>query len=211
MQTGPVIRPRGDRRARKSIAARPNILIIVGDDIGWFNVSACNRGMMGYETPHIDRIARERYPVHGPLRTAELHARCAALMTGQTPLRTGLTKVGIPGAKRGISDEDLTIAEILRPLGTRKRMETRRPGAPGRAEAGGSGPSGERWSTWSIPTSAARAATRSRPASWRRRGAWSSPTRSTSAAACSTSRSDREVATSHDADALASGEVETTP
>ncbi|WP_437570911.1 arylsulfatase [Sorangium sp. So ce542] len=110
-------RPRGGARARKGTKEQPNILIIMGDDIGWFNLSAYNRGMMGYETPHIDRIAREGILFTDYYGQQSCTAGRAALMTGQTPLRTGLTKVGIPGAKRGLSDKDPTIAEILQPLG----------------------------------------------------------------------------------------------
>jgi arylsulfatase A-like enzyme len=96
---------------------RPNILIIMGDDIGWFNLSAYNRGMMGYTTPHIDRIAREGALFTDYYAQQSCTAGRAALITGQTPLRTGLTKIGIPGAKRGISDKDPTIAEMLKPIG----------------------------------------------------------------------------------------------
>ncbi|XXX49512.1 arylsulfatase [Sorangium sp. So ce119] len=107
----------GNARARAGSRDRPNILIIMGDDIGWFNLSAYNRGMMGYETPHIDRIAREGVLFTDYYGQQSCTAGRAALMTGQTPLRTGLTKIGIPGAKRGISDKDPTIAEILQQLG----------------------------------------------------------------------------------------------
>ncbi|XXR58726.1 sulfatase-like hydrolase/transferase [Sorangium sp. So ce385] len=110
-------RLRGGARTRTGSRERPNILIIMGDDIGWFNLSAYNRGMMGYETPHIDRIAREGILFTDYYGQQSCTAGRAALMTGQTPLRTGLTKVGIPGAKRGLSDEDPTIAEILQPPG----------------------------------------------------------------------------------------------
>src|SRR5262245_4104043 len=104
-------------RARAGSRNRPNILILLGDDIGWFNLSAYNRGMMGYETPHIDRIAREGVLFTDYYGQQSCTAGRAALMMGQNPLRTGLTKVGLPGAKRGISDKDPTIADILRPLG----------------------------------------------------------------------------------------------
>jgi arylsulfatase A-like enzyme len=75
---------------------KPNILVIMGDDIGWFNPSCYNRGMMGYQTPNIDRIANE-----GALFTCwygqqSCTAGRAAFVTGQSPIRTGLTKVGIP-------------------------------------------------------------------------------------------------------------------
>jgi arylsulfatase A-like enzyme len=81
---------------------KPNILIIWGDDIGWFNVSAYNHGIMGYRTPNIDRIAKEGDDVHRLVRPAELHRGRAAFITGQSPIRTGLTKVGLPGADIGL-------------------------------------------------------------------------------------------------------------
>jgi arylsulfatase len=110
-------RPRGPARVKAETPDRPNILLITGDDIGWFNLSAYNRGMMGYETPHIDRLAREGVLFNSYYGQQSCTAGRAALMTGQTPLRTGLTKVGIPGAPRGLSAKDPTIAEILHPLG----------------------------------------------------------------------------------------------
>lgn len=108
-----------EKRARRAGESgnRPNILIIMGDDIGWFNLSAYNRGMMGYTTPHIDRLAHEGALFTDYYGQQSCTAGRAALITGQTPLRTGLTKIGIPGAKRGISPKDPTIAEILKPLG----------------------------------------------------------------------------------------------
>ena len=97
--------------------ARPNILVIMGDDIGYWNISAYNRGMMGYRTPNIDRIAEE-----GALFTDYYAQQCctagrAAFITGQNPMRTGLMKVGLPGAPEGLQPEDPTIAELLKPLG----------------------------------------------------------------------------------------------
>jgi arylsulfatase len=96
---------------------RPNILVIFGDDIGWFNVSAYNRGMMGYRTPNIDRIAREGILFTDYYAQQSCTAGRAAFITGQSPLRTGLLKVALPGAKEGIQKEDPTIADLLRPLG----------------------------------------------------------------------------------------------
>ena len=96
---------------------KPNILIIWGDDIGWFNISAYNDGMMGYRTPNIDRI------MSGGIRFTDAYGQnsCtagrAAFITGQSPFRTGLLKVGLPGAKEGLQPEDPTIAELLKPLG----------------------------------------------------------------------------------------------
>jgi arylsulfatase len=96
---------------------KPNILIIWGDDIGWFNISANNNGVMGYHTPNIDRIAREGALFTDWYGQQSCTAGRAAFITGQSPIRTGLTKVGLPGADLGLQPEDPTIAEILKPLG----------------------------------------------------------------------------------------------
>ncbi len=96
---------------------RPNILVLWGDDIGWFNISHNNRGMMGYQTPNIDRIAREGIEFTDFYAQQSCTAGRAAFITGQNPLRTGLTKVGAPGAPLGLEPEDPTIAELLKPLG----------------------------------------------------------------------------------------------
>lgn len=98
---------------------RPNILILWGDDIGWFNISHNNRGMMGYETPNIDRVAREGIEFTDYYAQQSCTAGRAAFITGQNPVRTGLTKVGVPGAETGLQAEDPTIAELLKPLGYR--------------------------------------------------------------------------------------------
>ena len=96
---------------------KPNILVIWGDDIGYWNISAYNRGMMGYRTPNIDRIAREGAIFTDCYAQQSCTAGRAAFITGQSPLRTGLLKVGLPGAKEGISEKDPTLAELLKPLG----------------------------------------------------------------------------------------------
>ncbi len=96
---------------------QPNILIIWGDDIGWFNISAYNLGIMRYRTPNIDRIAREGALFTDWYGQQSCTAGRAAFITGQSPIRTGLTKVGLPGAKLGLQPEDPTIAELLKPLG----------------------------------------------------------------------------------------------
>ena len=96
---------------------RPNILVIMGDDIGWFNVSAYNDGMMGYKTPNIDRIANDGIRFTDGYGQNSCTAGRAAFITGQSPFRTGLLKVGLPGAKEGIFKEDPTIADILGPMG----------------------------------------------------------------------------------------------
>jgi arylsulfatase A-like enzyme len=96
---------------------KPNILVIFGDDIGWFNVSAYNNGVMGYQTPNIDRIAKEGAMFTDWYGQQSCTAGRAAFITGQSPIRTGLTKVGLPGANLGLQPEDPTIAELLKPLG----------------------------------------------------------------------------------------------
>lgn len=96
---------------------KPNILVLWGDDIGWYNISHNNRGAMGYKTPNIDRIAEEGIDFTDFYAQQSCTAGRAAFITGQNPLRTGLTKVGMPGADEGIQDEDPTIAELLKPLG----------------------------------------------------------------------------------------------
>jgi arylsulfatase len=93
---------------------KPNILIIMGDDIGLTNVSAYSMGLMGYRTPNIDRIAREGMIFTDYYGEQSCTAGRAALMTGQCTFRTGLTKVGVPGATLGLQAEDPTIAELLK-------------------------------------------------------------------------------------------------
>ena len=98
-------------------ADKPNILVIWGDDIGQFNVSAYNMGMMGYKTPNIDSIAKEGAVFTDWYGQQSCTAGRAAFITGQSPMRTGLTKVGLPGAPEGMKKEDPTIAGLLKPLG----------------------------------------------------------------------------------------------
>ena len=99
------------------MAKKPNILIIWGDDIGWFNVSAYNHGIMGYRTPNIDRVFKEGCMFTDWYGQQSCTAGRAAFITGQSPIRTGLTKVGLPGADLGLQPEDPTIADLLKPLG----------------------------------------------------------------------------------------------
>ena len=96
---------------------RPNILILWGDDIGWWNISYNSRGQMGYWTPNIDRVANEGVAFTDYYAQQSCTAGRAAFITGQNPIRTGLTKVGMPGANLGLQAEDPTIAELLKPLG----------------------------------------------------------------------------------------------
>ncbi len=93
---------------------KPNILVIWGDDIGITNISAYSRGMMGYKTPNIDRIANEGALFTDYYGEQSCTAGRASFITGQIPFRTGLTKVGMPAAKQGLSHEDPTIAELLK-------------------------------------------------------------------------------------------------
>lgn len=101
----------------KSKSKKPNILIIWGDDIGQFNISAYNRGMMGYKTPNIDKIANEGALFTDWYGQQSCTAGRAAFITGQSPIRTGLTKVGLPGAPEGMKKEDPTIATYLKSHG----------------------------------------------------------------------------------------------
>ena len=96
---------------------QPNILVIWGDDIGWYNISAYNLGVMGYRTPNIDRIAREGALFTDWYGQQSCTAGRAAFITGQSPVRTGLTKVGLPGADLGLQEEDPTIAGLLKSHG----------------------------------------------------------------------------------------------
>jgi arylsulfatase A-like enzyme len=96
---------------------KPNILVIWGDDIGWSNVSVYNHGMMGYQTPNIDRIAKEGAMFTDWYAQQSCTAGRAAFILGQHPFRTGLLTIGMPGSKQGIQANQPTIAELLKPLG----------------------------------------------------------------------------------------------
>src|SRR5204863_4471392 len=96
---------------------KPNILVLWGDDIGYWNVSAYNRGLMGYRTPNIDRIAREGAIFTDCYAQQSCTAGRAAFITGQSCFRTGMLKVGLPGAHEGISQKDPTIAGLVKSLG----------------------------------------------------------------------------------------------
>lgn len=96
---------------------KPNILVIWGDDIGITNLSCYSDGLMGYRTPNIDRIASEGMRFTDSYGQQSCTAGRSAFITGQSPYRTGLTKVGMPGADTGLQAEDPTIAELLKPLG----------------------------------------------------------------------------------------------
>ena len=98
-------------------SSKPNIVIIWGDDIGQADVSAYSRGLMGFKTPNIDRVAKEGVMFTDYYGEQSCTAGRASFITGQSGLRTGLTKVGLPGATLGLQKEDPTIAELLKPLG----------------------------------------------------------------------------------------------
>jgi len=107
----------GPAMAQQKPKKQPNILVIWGDDIGQFNVSTYNMGMMGYRTPNIDRIGQEGAVFTDWYGQQSCTAGRAAFLTGQSPIRTGLTKVGLPGAPEGLTKADPTLAELLKPLG----------------------------------------------------------------------------------------------
>lgn len=96
---------------------RPNILVIFGDDIGQSNISVFTKGLMGYHTPNIDRIAREGMLFTDYYAEQSCTAGRSSFLTGQNVFRTGLSRVGVPAARVGIRAEDPTVAELLKPLG----------------------------------------------------------------------------------------------
>ena len=104
-------------QATQTTQKKPNILVMFGDDIGMWNVSAYNHGMMGYRTPNIDRIAKEGAVFTDVYAQQSCTAGRAAFITGQSPIRTGLLKVGLPGAPEGLHAEDPTIANLLKAQG----------------------------------------------------------------------------------------------
>lgn len=107
----------GGSPAATSSGRKPNILFIMGDDIGWFNVSAYNMGVMGYRTPNIDRIGKEGAVFTDWYGQQSCTAGRAAFITGQSPIRTGLTKVGLPGAELGLGPLDPSVADVLKTYG----------------------------------------------------------------------------------------------
>src|SRR5450432_4810250 len=101
----------------QTAAKKPNIVVIMSDDVGIWNISAYHRGMMGGRTPNIDRIAKEGALFTDYYAQQSCTAGRAAFILGQHPFRTGLLSVGLTGATRGVQKEDPTIAELLKPLG----------------------------------------------------------------------------------------------
>src|SRR5882762_9691101 len=96
---------------------KPNILVIFGDDIGQTNISAYSFGLMGYRTPNIDRIAKEGMMFTDYYAEQSCTAGRSSFITGQCPLRTGLSKVGLPGATVGLQDRDVTMVQLLKTQG----------------------------------------------------------------------------------------------
>ena len=96
---------------------KPNILVIFGDDVGQTNISAYSFGVVGYKTPNIDRIAKEGLMFTDYYAENSCTAGRSTFITGQAPLRTGLSKVGAPGAPVGLQKGDITIAQAIKPLG----------------------------------------------------------------------------------------------
>jgi arylsulfatase len=107
----------GPMPAQAQQQARPNILVIFGDDVGQTNISAYSFGVVGYKTPNIDRIAKEGTMFTDYYAENSCTAGRSTFITGQSPLRTGLSKVGAPGAPVGLQKTDITIAQALKPLG----------------------------------------------------------------------------------------------
>jgi arylsulfatase A-like enzyme len=103
--------------AQPAQAAKPNIVVIWGDDIGQSDISAYSHGLMGFQTPNIDRVAHEGMMFTDIYAEQSCTAGRASFITGQSGLRTGMTKVGLPAATLGLQKEDPTIAEMLKPLG----------------------------------------------------------------------------------------------
>src|SRR5262252_6232758 len=96
---------------------KPNIVVIWGDDIGMTNLSCYSHGLMGYRTPNIDRLAEEGMLFTDSYGEQSCTAGRSSFITGQSVFRTGLSKVGVPGAAIGLQAGDPTIADLLKPLG----------------------------------------------------------------------------------------------
>ena len=100
-----------------SAADKPNILVVWGDDVGQSNISTYTHGLVGYQTPNIDRIAKEGMTFTDYYGEQSCTAGRSSFITGQSVFRTGLSKVGLPGAKEGLSEHDPTIASRLKSMG----------------------------------------------------------------------------------------------
>ncbi|RDI97584.1 arylsulfatase [Dyella solisilvae] len=109
--------PDQDQQSSEQDNGKPNILVIFGDDVGQSNISAYSMGLAGYRTPNIDRIARDGMIFTDYYAENSCTAGRSTFITGQTVLRTGLSKVGVPGAPQGLQDRDVTIAQVLKGMG----------------------------------------------------------------------------------------------
>src|ERR1700723_70631 len=96
---------------------KPNILVLMGDDVGWFNIGAYHRGIMSGKTPNLDQLASQGMLFTDYYAEASCTAGRANFITGQLPIRTGLTTVGLAGADVGIPDQSITLATVLKSLG----------------------------------------------------------------------------------------------
>jgi arylsulfatase len=104
-------------QAQQAVAGKPNILVIMGDDIGWFNIGAYHQGIMSGKTPNLDKLAADGMRFTDYYAEASCTAGRANFITGELPLRTGMTTVGQAGANVGIPDEACTLATALKSLG----------------------------------------------------------------------------------------------
>src|SRR5215471_5430866 len=107
----------GTAQAQATHTKRPNILVIMGDDVGWFNIGAYHRGIMSGKTPNLDRLAAEGMIFTDYYAEASCTAGRSNFITGQLPIRTGLTTVGQAGADVGIPEQAATLASVLKSLG----------------------------------------------------------------------------------------------
>ena len=103
--------------AQATTTKPPNILVIMGDDVGWFNIGAYHRGIMAGKTPHLDKLAAEGMIFTDYYAEASSTAGRANFITGEIPLRTGMTTVGQAGANVGIPDQAVTLATVLKSMG----------------------------------------------------------------------------------------------
>jgi len=117
VQPGPATAQGSAGASARGSGKKPNILVIWGDDVGYWNISAYNQGMMGYRTPNIDRIAKEGALFTDWYGQQSCTAGRASFITGQVGFRTGMLKVGMPGAPEGLKARDVTIAELLKGQG----------------------------------------------------------------------------------------------
>src|SRR5258705_733797 len=109
--------PQRPQQPAAASGRKPNILVIFGDDVGQTNLSAYSFGLMGYRTPNIDRIAREGMIFTDYYAEQSCTAGRSSFITGQCTLRTGLSKVGVPGSPIGLQDRDVTMAQLLKAQG----------------------------------------------------------------------------------------------